>query len=31
MAAFAPPPAGETILSAAYQEALAPKLAANWQ
>ena len=31
MAAFAPPPAGETFLQAAYQEALAPKLAANWQ
>ena len=31
MAAFAPPPAGETVLQAAYQDALAPKLAANWQ
>ena len=31
MAAFMPPTAGQTALQAAYQEALAPKLAANWQ
>ena len=31
MAAFAPPAAGETTLSASYQASLAPVLAANWQ
>jgi Ca2+-binding RTX toxin-like protein len=31
MAGFAPPAAGETTLSAAYQTALTPVLAANWQ
>ncbi|MGL5633376.1 MAG: calcium-binding protein, partial [Azovibrio sp.] len=31
MAAFAPPAAGETRLSGALQDALAPVLAANWQ
>ncbi|WP_300337524.1 calcium-binding protein [Accumulibacter sp.] len=31
MAAFAPPSAGETTLPPAYQTALAPVLAANWQ
>jgi Ca2+-binding RTX toxin-like protein len=31
MAAFAPPAAGQTTLSAAYQTSLAPVLAANWQ
>ncbi|TXT35919.1 MAG: putative rtx family calcium-binding cytotoxins and bacteriocins protein, partial [Comamonadaceae bacterium] len=31
MAGFAPPPAGQTTLSAAYQNTLAPVLAANWQ
>ena len=30
MAGFAPPPAGQTTLSAAYQTALAPVIAANW-
>lgn len=30
MAAFAPPPAGQTTLTAAYQTALAPVIAANW-
>lgn len=31
MSAFAPPAAGQTTLPAAYQSALAPALAANWQ
>lgn len=31
MSGFAPPVAGQTTLSAAYQAALAPVLAANWQ
>jgi Ca2+-binding RTX toxin-like protein len=31
MAAFAPPPMGQTTLTAAQQTALAPVLAANWQ
>jgi Ca2+-binding RTX toxin-like protein len=31
MAAFAPPPAGQTTLTADYQAALQPVLAANWQ
>jgi Ca2+-binding RTX toxin-like protein len=31
MAGFAPPAAGETTLSAPYQTALTPVLAANWQ
>ena len=31
MAAFAPPGAGQTTLPPAYQEALAPVIAANWQ
>jgi Ca2+-binding RTX toxin-like protein len=31
MAAFAPPGAGQTALPPAYQEALAPVIAANWQ
>jgi VCBS repeat-containing protein len=31
MAAFAPPAAGQTSLSAAYQSSLTPVLAANWQ
>jgi Ca2+-binding RTX toxin-like protein len=31
MAGFAPPAAGQTTLSAAYQTSLAPVLAANWQ
>jgi Ca2+-binding RTX toxin-like protein len=31
MAAFAPPAAGETTLPAAYQDALQPLIAANWQ
>jgi Ca2+-binding RTX toxin-like protein len=31
MAAFAPPPAGQTTLTAAQQTALAPVIAANWQ
>jgi len=31
MAAFAPPAAGQTTLSAAYQTALNPVIAANWQ
>jgi hypothetical protein len=31
MAAFAPPSAGQTTLPPAYQEALAPVIAANWQ
>jgi Ca2+-binding RTX toxin-like protein len=31
MAAFAPPPMGQTNLTAAQQAALAPVLAANWQ
>ncbi|MBI5898514.1 MAG: calcium-binding protein [Rhodocyclales bacterium] len=31
MAAFAPPSAGQTSLPAAYQEVLAPLIAANWQ
>lgn len=31
MAAFAPPAAGQTTLPAAYQTALAPVIAANWQ
>jgi Ca2+-binding RTX toxin-like protein len=31
MAAFAPPGAGQTTLPPAYQEALAPAIAANWQ
>jgi len=31
MAAFAPPPMGQTSLSAVYREQLAPVLAANWQ
>lgn len=31
MAAFAPPSAGQTTLPPAYQTALAPVLAANWQ
>ncbi|RZJ60293.1 MAG: hypothetical protein EON49_08855, partial [Acidovorax sp.] len=30
MSAFAPPPAGQTTLSGAYQSALAPVLAASW-
>jgi len=30
MAAFAPPAAGQTTLTAAYQSSLAPVLAANW-
>jgi Ca2+-binding RTX toxin-like protein len=30
MASFSPPPAGQTTLSAPYQSALAPVLAANW-
>ena len=31
MATFAPPPMGQSSLSAAYREQLAPVLAANWQ
>jgi Ca2+-binding RTX toxin-like protein len=31
MAAFAPPAAGQTTLPPAYQETLAPVIAANWQ
>jgi hypothetical protein len=31
MAAFSPPAAGQTTLPPAYQTALAPVLAANWQ
>lgn len=31
MAAFAPPPAGQTTLSPAYQSTLLPTIAANWQ
>jgi hypothetical protein len=31
MAGFSPPAPGETQLPAAYREALAPVLAANWQ
>ena len=31
MAAFSPPAAGQTTLSAAYQTSLAPVIAANWQ
>jgi Ca2+-binding RTX toxin-like protein len=31
MAAFAPPAAGQTTLSASYQASLAPVIAANWQ
>jgi Ca2+-binding RTX toxin-like protein len=31
MAAFAPPSAGQTTLPQAYQDALAPVIAANWQ
>jgi Ca2+-binding RTX toxin-like protein len=31
MAAFSPPAAGETMLSAGYQAALQPVIAANWQ
>ncbi|MNV62138.1 Bifunctional hemolysin/adenylate cyclase precursor [compost metagenome] len=31
MSGFAPPAAGQTTLPAAYQAALAPALAANWQ
>jgi hypothetical protein len=31
MAAFSPPPAGQTTLSANYQTALAPVIAADWQ
>jgi Ca2+-binding RTX toxin-like protein len=31
MAGFSPPSAGLTILSPAYQESLAPVIAANWQ
>jgi Ca2+-binding RTX toxin-like protein len=31
MAAFAPPPAGQTALSPEYQAVLMPTLAANWQ
>jgi Ca2+-binding RTX toxin-like protein len=31
MAGFAPPPAGQTTLSASYQTSLAPVIAANWQ
>ena len=31
MAAFAPPSAGQTTLPQAYQDELAPKIAANWQ
>ena len=31
MAAFAPPGAGQTTLPPAYQEALVPVIAANWQ
>lgn len=31
MAAFAPPPPGQTTLPSNYQNALAPALAANWQ
>ncbi|MDP2821072.1 MAG: calcium-binding protein [Sulfuritalea sp.] len=31
MAAFAPPGAGQTSLPPAYQETLAPVIAANWQ
>ena len=31
MAAFAPPAAGQTTLSAAYQTTLNPVIAANWQ
>ncbi|MDP3512204.1 MAG: calcium-binding protein [Sulfuritalea sp.] len=31
MATFAPPAAGETALPPAYQEALSPVIAANWQ
>jgi hypothetical protein len=31
MAAFTPPPAGQTTLPPTYQDALAPVVAANWQ
>lgn len=31
MAAFSPPAAGQTTLPPAYQTALAPVIAANWQ
>jgi hypothetical protein len=31
MAGFAPPAAGQTTLTAAYQTSLAPVFAANWQ
>lgn len=31
MAAFAPPPAGQTTLATAYQTSLTPVIAANWQ
>lgn len=31
MAAFAPPPPGQTTLSPAYQDSLAPVIAANWR
>ncbi|MCE9570738.1 MAG: hypothetical protein K8R10_12200, partial [Rhodocyclales bacterium] len=31
MAAFAPPAAGQTVLSPTYQDTLAPVIAANWQ
>ena len=31
MASFSPPAMGQTTLSASYQSALAPVLAANWQ
>ena len=31
MAAFAPPAAGQTTLPPAYQDTLAPVIAANWQ
>ncbi|MEW6678692.1 MAG: carbohydrate-binding domain-containing protein [Pseudomonadota bacterium] len=31
MAGFAPPAAGQTVLPGAYQDALAPVLATNWQ
>jgi Ca2+-binding RTX toxin-like protein len=30
MASFAPPPAGQTTLSASYQASLEPTIAANW-
>jgi hypothetical protein len=31
MAGFAPPPAGQTTLSASYQASLSSVIAANWQ